>query len=114
MNTQTSTRTIELTPAAADHVEKFLARNEGQGLRLAVKKTGCSGWGYEVNIAREIADDDTVFESRGVRVVVDPEALALVGGTTIDFIREGLNSHFVFRNPNVTDECGCGESFTVG
>lgn len=105
---------IRLTPAAAARVEQFMSRDEGLGMRLGVRKTGCSGWAYEVDIAREINDVDTVFEDQGVKVVVDAKSLDLVEGTEIDFVREGLNRVFRFRNPNVVDECGCGESFTVG
>ena len=105
---------IELTKTAADHVRDYLSRNEGIGLRLGVKPTGCSGWAYDVSVAEEITDDDSSFESNGVTVVVAPDALSLIEGTQIDFVKEGLNSTFVFRNPNVTDECGCGESFAVG
>ena len=105
---------ISLTPAAADRVRHFLAeRGRGVGLRLAVRKTGCSGFAYVVNYADEIAADDVVFEQEGVNVIVDRESLALIDGTEIDFVKQGLNEAFKFRNPNVRGECGCGESFSV-
>ncbi len=105
---------ISLTAAAADRVREFLARQpEGVGLRFGVRKTGCSGWAYTVDVATEVAPDDHIHEEHGVKVLVDPKALALVEGTEIDFVRQGLNRVFVFRNPNVTGECGCGESFSV-
>jgi iron-sulfur cluster assembly protein len=105
---------ISLTEAAAERVRELLARQpEGLGLRFGVRKTGCSGWAYTVDIATAVAPDDHVFEDHGVKVVVDPKALALVKGTEIDFVRQGLNRVFVFRNPNVTGACGCGESFSV-
>jgi iron-sulfur cluster assembly protein len=105
---------IRLTEAAAARATQFLAtRPEAAGLRFGVRRTGCSGWAYEVEIADSVAADDRVFVDRGVRIVVDAKSLELVDGTEIDFERRGLNARFVFRNPNVTGECGCGESFTV-
>lgn len=105
---------ISLTPAAADRVRHFLAtRGQGLGLRLGVRKTGCSGFAYVVNYADETYPDDLVFEDHGVRVYVDPESLALIDGTEVDFVKQGLNEAFKFRNPNTKGECGCGESFTV-
>lgn len=105
---------ISLTESAAQRVRSFIeARGSGVGLRLGVKKTGCSGFAYVVNYADDIGRDDIVFEDRGVKVVVDSASLELVDGTVIDFIKQGLNEAFRFRNPNVKGECGCGESFTV-
>lgn len=105
---------ITLTTAAADRVRRHLAeRGRGVGLRLGVRKTGCSGFAYVVNYAEEVRPDDRVFESGGVQVVVDPESLALIDGTEVDFVRQGFSEAFRFRNPNVRGECGCGESFNV-
>ncbi len=105
---------VSLTASAADRVRSFLAsRGRGVGLRLAVKKTGCSGFAYVVNYADEVGQGDAVFESAGVKVIVDPDSLRYVDGTEIDFVREGINEAFKFRNPNVRGECGCGESFSV-
>jgi iron-sulfur cluster assembly protein len=105
---------VSLTPAAAERVRHFLAtRGGGVGLRLGVKQTGCSGFAYVVNLADSVAADDVVFEDRGVKVVVDADSLRYVDGTEIDFVRQGLNEAFKFRNPNVRGECGCGESFNV-
>jgi len=105
---------VSLTPSAAERVRSFLAkRGSGVGLRLGVKKTGCSGFAYVVNYADEVAADDVVFEDGGVKVIVDAESLRYVDGTEIDFVRQGLNEAFKFRNPNVRGECGCGESFNV-
>jgi iron-sulfur cluster assembly protein len=106
--------TVSLTPSAAERVRAFLAnRGRGVGLRLGVKKTGCSGFAYVVNYADEVAAGDVVFEDAGIKVIVDNESLRYVDGTEIDFVREGLNEAFRFRNPNVVGECGCGESFNV-
>ena len=91
----------------------LVKRGHGVGLRVGVKPTGCSGYSYVVNYADEIEGDDVVFEDRGVKIVVDPEALKLIDGTEVDFIKNGLNEAFSFRNPNVTGECGCGESFNI-
>jgi iron-sulfur cluster assembly protein len=105
---------ISLTSAAADRVRSFLGRRgHGVGLRLSVKKTGCSGFAYVVNYADEIGADDVVFEDQGVKVIVDRPSLGFIDGTQIDFVKQGLNEAFRFRNPNVKGECGCGESFTV-
>jgi iron-sulfur cluster assembly protein len=105
---------VSLTPSAAERVRSFLAkRGSGVGLRLGVKKTGCSGFAYVVNYADEVAASDVVFDVQGVKVIVDSGSLRYVDGTEIDFVRQGLNEAFKFRNPNVRGECGCGESFNV-
>jgi iron-sulfur cluster assembly protein len=105
---------INLTPAAADRVKSFIAsRGKGLGLRLGVRKTGCSGFAYVINYADASEAKDHVFEDQGVRVFVDPESLPLINGTTVDFVKQGLNEAFRFHNPNIKGECGCGESFSV-
>lgn len=105
---------ITLTEKAAQHIKGYLARHgAGVGLRLAVKTTGCSGYAYVVEPADKVADEDRVFECRGVKVVVDPRSLGYLDGTELDYTREGLNEGFRFNNPNVTATCGCGESFNV-
>jgi iron-sulfur cluster assembly protein len=105
---------VSLTQPAVDRVKSYLdARGKGVGLRVGIKKTGCNGYAYVVNYADEIDDSDVVFEDQGVKVVVDKESLELIDGTEVDFVKEGLNEAFRFRNPNVTGECGCGESFSV-
>ena len=105
---------ITLTEKAAQHVSRYLTRRgKGVGLRLGVKTTGCSGLAYKLEYADDVASEDTVFESRGVKVIVDPKSLPYIDGTELDFAREGLNEGFRFNNPNVKDECGCGESFRV-
>lgn len=105
---------IQLTDVAATRVLEFLkGRGKGIGLRLGVKTTGCSGMAYVIEFVDEIQADDSVFESKGVKVVVDAKSLIFIDGTEVDFAKEGLNEGFQFRNPNAKDECGCGESFTV-
>jgi iron-sulfur cluster assembly protein len=105
---------ISLTENAAARVRSYLdKRGAGIGLRVGVKKTGCNGFAYVINYAEGVEDTDVVFEQRGVKVVVDPASLELIDGTEVDFVKEGLNEAFRFRNPNVTGECGCGESFSV-
>jgi iron-sulfur cluster assembly protein len=105
---------ISLTNAAADRVRSFLARRgHGLGLRLGIKKTGCSGFAYVVNYADDVTGNDIVFEDQGVKVIVDRDSLGFIDGTQVDFVKQGLNEAFRFRNPNVKGECGCGESFTV-
>ena len=105
---------VTLSAAAADRVRSFIAsRGHGLGLRLAIKRTGCSGYAYVVNYAESIEPNDTVFEDQGVKVVVDAGSLALVDGTEVDFVKQGLNEAFKFRNPKARAECGCGESFSL-
>ena len=105
---------ISLTESAADRVREYLERRgTGFGLRLGVKKTGCSGFAYVINYAEDVRQDDVVFEDRAVEIVVDKGSLPLIDGTEVDFVRQGLNEAFKFRNPNVKGECGCGESFNV-
>jgi iron-sulfur cluster assembly protein len=105
---------ILLTPAAAERVKAFIAsRGKGLGLRLGVRKTGCSGFAYVINYADDSGPADLVFEDHGVKVFVDPESLPLIKGTTVDFVKQGLNEAFRFNNPNIKGECGCGESFSI-
>ena len=82
-------------------------------MRLGVRTTGCSGLAYQLEYVDEVSPEDTMFESLGVKVYVDPKSLAYLDGTELDYVREGLNEGFKFQNPNVKDECGCGESFRV-
>jgi iron-sulfur cluster assembly protein len=105
---------IQLAPAALQRIRDFLAADPAAiGLRFGVRRTGCSGWGYAVDLARDARPDDAVFEQDGVQIRVDGDAVELVDGTEIDFVKDGLGEQFVFRNPNVAGECGCGESFTT-
>jgi iron-sulfur cluster assembly protein len=105
---------ISLTDAAAERVRNYIdKRSDTLGLRLGVTKTGCSGYSYVINYAEDVADSDVVFEDKGVKIVVDGEALTLLDGTEVDFVKNGLNEAFSFRNPNVSGACGCGESFNV-
>ena len=105
---------ISLTESAATHVQNFLAkRGKGVGLRLGVRTSGCSGMAYKLEFADEADEDDYKFVSGGVTVLVDPKSLPYIDGMELDYTREGLNEGFKFNNPNVKDECGCGESFKV-
>jgi iron-sulfur cluster assembly protein len=106
--------TIHLSDIAASRVKNFLDnRGNGVGLRLGVKTTGCSGLAYVMEYVDELQDGDEVFESKGVKVVVDKKSLVFLDGTEVDFAKVGLNEGFQFKNPNAKDACGCGESFTV-
>jgi iron-sulfur cluster assembly protein len=107
--------TISITPSANQRMRQFLEQTpSAAGVRFGVKRTGCSGFAYVVDLAERVSEDDQTFQIDGVPVIVDAKSLPLVEGTEIDFERQGLNASFVFRNPNATGECGCGESFTVG
>ena len=105
---------VSMTEAAAEHVRRSLeARGSGEGIRVGIRTTGCSGMEYVLEFVDELQPDHEVFESFGMKVVIDPKSLAYIDGTTLDFVREGLNEGFKFDNPNARGECGCGESFTV-
>ncbi|TDB47524.1 iron-sulfur cluster assembly protein IscA [Photorhabdus luminescens] len=105
---------ISLTESAAQRVSSFLInRGKGVGLRLGVRTSGCSGMAYLLEFADMINEDDTVFEDKGVKVIIDGKSMVYLDGTELDFVKEGLNEGFKFNNPNVSSECGCGESFNV-
>ncbi len=105
---------VTLTENAARHVRRSLEkRGRGAGLRLGVRTSGCSGMAYVLEYADQIGADDHVYESYGVKVLVDPKSLVYLEGTELDYTREGLNEGFRFNNPNQKESCGCGESFSV-
>ena len=105
---------ITMTEAAAHHVRRSLeGRGKGEGIRLGVRTSGCSGLAYVLEFVDEVAGEDQVFESHGVKVIIDPKSLVYLDGTELDFVREGLNEGFKFNNPNERDRCGCGESFRI-
>ncbi len=105
---------VTLTDSAAKHVANFLQkRGKGVGLRLGVRTSGCSGMAYKLEFVDDINEDDQVFETGGVKVVIDARSLPYLEGMELDYAREGLNEGFKFNNPNVKDQCGCGESFNV-
>lgn len=106
---------IELTEAAAKHVASELdKRGKGVGLRVSTKKSGCTGFAYVVDYADQVEPDDSVYESQGLKIVVDPKSLEFLDGTVIDFVKTSLlNEGFDFQNPNIKEMCGCGESFRV-
>ena len=105
---------VTLTETAASRVKNFLNnRGKGVGLRLGVKTTGCSGMAYVLEFVDAIESDDQVFESHGVKVIINPKSLVYLDGTELDYGKEGLNEGFKFNNPNVKDTCGCGESFNT-
>jgi iron-sulfur cluster assembly protein len=105
---------IQLTERAARQIHKSLAkRGAGLGLRLGIKKVGCSGFAYTFDYADQVGANDALFESHDATIVVDREALQYLDGATLDFVREGLKESFKFDNPNVKNACGCGESFSV-
>jgi len=113
--TTESNTSVTMTEAAIKHVKAQLAkRGRGIGLRVGVKKTGCSGLAYVVDYVDEANADDQVYSLEdGLAVYVDPDSLPHVMGTRVDFVRQGLTSGFEFNNPNARETCGCGESFTV-
>ena len=105
---------ITITENAAKHIQKSLInRGKGIGLRVGVKTSGCSGMAYAIEFVDQIEEHDKIFESQEIKIIVDPKSLVYLEGTELDFVREGLNEGFKFNNPNIQDQCGCGESFTV-
>lgn len=105
---------VTLSEPAAKHVADFIAkRGKGIGIRLGVKTSGCSGLAYKLEFADAAQPEDLVYESHGVKVLIDPKSLPYIDGTELDYTKEGLNEGFKFNNPNVKGECGCGESFSV-
>ena len=104
---------VTLTERAAKRVHNLLQQRGFVALRLAVKTSGCSGMAYALEYAESVGADDLAFESHGVKVLIDPLSLPYLDGTELDFVREGLNEGFKFDNPNVKNQCGCGESFAV-
>lgn|SRR5690606_18348393 len=105
---------ITLTDTAARHVQSQLAnRGKGLGIRVGITTTGCSGMAYVLEFVDEVQPEDQVFDSQGVKVVVDPKSLVYIDGTVMDYKKTGVNEGFAFQNPNVKGECGCGESFSV-
>lgn len=105
---------VTLTAAAAQHVSRSIAqRGKGVGVRLGVRNSGCSGLAYQLDYVDEAAPEDVVFETHGVKLMVDAKSLAFIDGTELDYVRDGLNEGFKFNNPQERDRCGCGESFRV-
>ncbi len=105
---------ITITSVAAQKTQEFLQkRGKGIGIRLGIKTAGCSGFSYLIEFVDQVNSDDEMFTSNGVNVVVDKKSLVYLDGLSLDFVKEGLNEGFKFSNPNVSSECGCGESFQV-
>ena len=105
---------VQLTESAANQIRKVLSkRGSGIGLRLGIKKVGCSGWAYTFDYADEVRPDDSTFEAHDARLVIDADSLSALEGSTLDFRKEGLKEAFKVENPNVDSTCGCGESFSV-
>ncbi len=105
---------ISITESAARHVaEQLQHRGHGLGIRVGVKTTGCSGMAYVLEFVDKLDVGDQVFEDHGVKIVVDPKSLVYIDGTEMDFVKQGVNEGFEFKNPNAKAECGCGESFSV-
>ncbi len=106
---------ITMTDAAANHVARYLEkRGHGEGIRLGVRTSGCSGMAYVLEFVDEVQTEDQVFQvQQDLKIIIDPKSLLYLDGTELDFVKEGLNEGFKFNNPNVSSECGCGESFNV-
>lgn len=110
----TMTERITMTERAAQQIQRVLSkRGQGEGIRLGVRKSGCSGYAYKLDYVDTPQEDDFVCEAHGAKLFVSSEALKFVDGTQVDYVTDGLQSTFRFENPNVQSECGCGESFNV-
>ena len=106
--------TISLTQAAIDRIKDYANFDSGEVcVRVGVKKTGCNGYAYVINYTDKIDNNDKIFKDNGIKLVVDKMSLELIDGTEVDFSKDGLNEAFRFRNPNISSECGCGESFSI-
>ena len=102
---------ITLTSSANTHINTFLShRGKGIGIRLGLKKSGCSGWAYVLEFADSILDTDELIEQTDFNILIDKKAVFHLDGMELDYVKEGLNEGFKFNNPNVQNECGCGES----
>lgn len=108
-------KAVTLSDAAAARVREIMSEAESRvvGLKVGVKKGGCAGMEYVMEYATEEGPIDEIVEDKGVRILIDPKAVLFLIGTEIDYVREKLSERFVFRNPNETDACGCGESVTI-
>ncbi len=105
---------ISISDTAARHVAAQLAeRGHGIGIRVGVKTTGCSGMAYVLEFVDKLEVGDEIFEEQGVKIIVDPKSLVYIDGTEMDFVKQGVNQGFEFKNPNAKGECGCGESFSI-
>ena len=105
---------ITVTNTASNRIKRNLTqRGQGMGIRLGVRTTGCSGLAYVLEYVDTLAPEDTAFEQDGFVIVVDPKSLTLMDGLEVDYVRQGLNEGFEFKNPNEKDRCGCGESFRI-
>jgi iron-sulfur cluster assembly protein len=106
---------ITLSDSAANRIKEIMANNQSNsvGVRVGVKSGGCAGMSYIMEYAKEINPNDEVIEDKGVKVFVDPGAIMYLLGTEMDYKKEEFSSTFVFKNPNETERCGCGESFKI-
>ena len=105
---------LTITDEGVKRVNNFLeSRGSGVGIRVKVTTTGCSGFAYGIEFADETNSDDTIFEDKGIKIIVDPKSLIMIDGTELDYKKEGINSGFEFKNPLAGETCGCGESFTM-
>ncbi len=105
---------ISMTEVAKSHIAKQIqGRGNALSIRVGVKTAGCSGLSYVLEFVDQVDEADEVFDQGDFSLFVDPKSLVYLDGTQLDFVKEGLNEGFEFKNPNVKNECGCGESFHV-
>ena len=105
--------TVRMTESAADQIRRVAAKMGGLGVRLGVKKVGCSGLTYTYEVAKDVQDGDVLIEEHDAKLLVTKDAAPIVDGAVVDYVREGFKQLFTVSNPNVKSTCGCGESFTV-
>ena len=109
----TTNNHFDLTQPAIDHLSSLLKGKENTSVRIGIKDSGCSGYAYFLEFSEQINSDDLKFEFDSFKIIIDKKSFTFLNGTTLDFVKEGLNSNLTFINPNVSAQCGCGESFSI-
>jgi len=109
------TQIIKLSDNAANRIKEIMskAENKAIGVRIGVQSGGCAGMSYVMEYAKETRPNEEIIEEKGVKVLIDPSAIMYLLGTEMDYKKEKFSSQFVFKNPNETERCGCGESFKI-
>ena len=110
-----SEKVIKLSDNAASRIKEIMSKAENStiGVRVGVKSGGCAGMSYIMEYAKDVKPNEEVIEDKGVKVLIDPNAVMYLLGTEMDYKKEKFSSQIIFKNPNQTERCGCGESFSI-